>query len=59
MEDEPFDPCAGGHPGSSWNDDGTVRCRRCGRELDLTPCGCGAPGHEELATAFCPNRPHS
>ena len=54
MIEEAFDPCAGGHPGTSYFDEiGEPRCRRCGRWIDLAPCGCGERGHEVLAAAFC------
>lgn len=50
-----FDPCGAGHPGSSFADElGNTCCRRCGRILDLTPCGCD--DHDGLARSFCPER---
>lgn len=52
---EGFNYCSGGHPGNSWEEDGHRYCGRCGEELDFSPCGCGAPGHEVLATSVCSN----
>ena len=50
--DDRFDPCAGGHPPFTYEENGETTCRRCGRVLDMTPCECHAP----LALAFCPVR---
>ena len=52
------DLCKGGHPPQSIRTDGAdgTICDRCGRQVDLTPCGCGAKGHEALSRSFCPNR---
>lgn len=41
-----FDYCEGGHPGGA----GDRLCGRCGRCLDMTPCGCDY----ELSRSFCP-----
>lgn len=49
--------CGGGHPGGTYGDLGYQRCPRCGNILDLSPCGCGRPGHDDLAVAFCRNVP--
>jgi hypothetical protein len=50
-----WDPCSGGHPGPrSVDDEGVLRCNRCGRAIDLTPCGCGEPGHEGVSRSYCP-----
>lgn len=52
-----WDPCAGGHPGSRYLDEtDTPRCNRCGRVLDLTPCGCGEDGHDGVPRSSCPTR---
>jgi hypothetical protein len=49
------DPCGGGHVGY-YMEDGVARCNRCGRLVDLRPCGCGKTGHEGLGRSYCPNR---
>lgn len=48
MLDPPFDECAGGHPGSSYRDGDDVRCRRCGRVLNLATCP------HDMAMDYCP-----
>lgn len=51
------DHCAGGHPGGHYLDEhGLPTCRRCGRNLDLSPCGCELSGHEGVARSYCPMR---
>lgn len=52
-----WDLCSGGHSGGRYIDEkGRPCCPRCGRLLDLSPCGCGEPGHEVLSRSFCPTR---
>lgn len=46
------DPCASGHPGDNHRDgEGRLRCNRCDRLLDLTPCG--HAGHGATPRAYC------
>jgi hypothetical protein len=48
------DPCAGGHPGGHHMDGRYPTCGRCGRVMDLRPCGC--PEHNSMGRAYCPRR---
>lgn len=53
--DDEHDLCAGGHPGGTYRDtEGDVRCHRCGRLMDMSPCGC--QGHGQMVRSFCPDR---
>jgi hypothetical protein len=52
------DPCSGGHPPQSIDDDELgFYCGRCGRALDMTRCLCGEESHRGgLSRSMCPNR---